>query len=107
MGAGTILLLYLRVYGGYGQMEAQGINLLFFLPVAILSIILHARNHLIGWKPAAFCILAGLPAVFLGVWLGNWLGGDTLSKLFGVMLLVIGVRELFTKKDAGNQKTQP
>ena len=50
MGAGAVLLLYLRVYGGCDQLTAQGINLLFFLPIALLSILLHARNHLIDWK---------------------------------------------------------
>ena len=38
MGAGTVLLLYLRVYGGYDQFAAQGINLIFFLPIAVLSL---------------------------------------------------------------------
>ena len=46
MGAGAVLLLYLRVFGGAGQFEAQGINLIFFLPIAALSIVLHARNGL-------------------------------------------------------------
>ena len=52
MGAGAVLLLYLRVFGGVEQFEAQGINLIFFLPIAVLSILLHARNHLISWKAA-------------------------------------------------------
>ena len=98
MGGGAVLLLYLRVYGGYAQLEAQGLNLLFFLPIAVLSIFLHSRNHLIAWKSSAYCIAAGLPCVFLGVWLGTRLGNDILSKLFGLMLLVIGVRELWKKK---------
>ena len=61
--AGAVLLLYLRVFGGAGQFEAQGINLIFFLPIAALSIVLHARNGLVSWKAAGICILAGLPAV--------------------------------------------
>ena len=39
MGAGAVLLLYLRVFGGVEQFEAQGINLIFFLPIAVLSIL--------------------------------------------------------------------
>ena len=84
MGAGAVLLLYLRVYGGCDQLTAQGINLLFFLPIALLSILLHARNHLIDWKAAGLCVLTGL-----------------LSKAFALLLLVIGLRELsfgFSKK---------
>ena len=97
MGAGAVLLLYLRVFGGAGQFEAQGINLIFFLPIAALSIVLHARNGLVSWKAAGICILAGLPAVLLGVWLGGLAGGGLLSKLFAGLLLIIGVRELFQK----------
>ena len=97
MGAGAVLLLYLRVFGGAGQFEAQGINLIFFLPIAALSIVLHARNGLISWKAAGICILAGLPAVLLGVWLGGLAGDGLLSKLFAGLLLIIGVRELFQK----------
>lgn len=97
MGAGAVLLLYLRVFGGMDQFTAQGINLIFFLPIAALSILLHARNHLISWKAAGVCILSGLPAVFLGVWLGGMAGGELLSKLFAGLLILIGIRELFQK----------
>ena len=69
-GAGAVLLLYLRVYGGCDQLTAQGINLLFFLPIALLSILLHARNHLIDWKAAGLCVLTGLPGVLLGLFAG-------------------------------------
>lgn len=97
MGAGAVLLLYLRIWGGYDQYAAQGINLVFFLPIAALSIALHAKNRLIRWKEAGICILCGLPAVFLGVWAGNLAGTGLLSKCFAMLLLIIGVRELFQK----------
>lgn len=97
LGAGAVLLLYLRVFAGVEQFSAQGINLVFFIPIALFSIILHARNHLIEWKIAAICAISGLPGVLLGVWLGNFLGGELVSKLFAVFLLVIGTRELLQK----------
>lgn len=82
MGAGAVLRSTCAFSAAWEQFEAQGINLIFFLPIAVLSILLHARNHLISWKAAGVCILAGLPAVFLGVWLGGLAGGPLLSKFF-------------------------
>ena len=95
MGGGAVLLLYLRVFAGYEQMAAQGINLLFFWPIGLFALVFHAIHKLVDWKTALVCILAGLPGALLGVWIAGMIGGAWLSKGFGVLLLVIGVRELF------------
>ena len=34
IGVGTLLILYLRMFGGISQLEAQGIQLLYFIPTA-------------------------------------------------------------------------
>ncbi len=102
MGAGAILLVYLRVFGGMEQMQAQGVNLLFFLPIAALSLFLHSRKGLVQWKNGLICAAAGIPMVFAGVWLAGWLGGIWLSKLFALLLIYIGIRELRMKDDKTN-----
>ena len=38
MGGGSVLILWLTLVSGVGQREAQGLNLLFFLPVGALSL---------------------------------------------------------------------
>lgn len=98
MGAGAVLLVYLRVFGGMEQMRAQGVNLLFFLPIAAFSLFLHSRKGLVDWKNGLLCAAAGLPMVFAGVWLAGFLGGMWLSKLFALLLIYIGVKELFAKE---------
>lgn len=107
MGAGAVLLVYLRIFGGMEQMRAQGVNLLFFLPIAAFSLFLHSRKGLVDWKAALLCAAAGLPTVFFGVWLAGALGGVWLSKLFALLLLYIGIRELLIKdgkKKAGKDR---
>lgn len=99
MGAGAILLVYLRVFGGMEQMQAQGVNLLFFLPIAALSLFLHSRKGLVQWKNGLVCAAAGIPMVFAGVWLAGWLGSIWLSKLFALLLVYIGIRELRMKDE--------
>ena len=44
VGGGMILIIYLTVFGGFDQLAAQGINLIYFIPIALLSVILHSRN---------------------------------------------------------------
>lgn len=97
-GGGGILLIYLTAYAGLDQLSAQGINLVFFIPIAMAALLIHMKNKLVKWKIVLPCILLGLPGVFLGAWLANLLGSDILRKVFAVFLLVIGVRELLSKK---------
>lgn len=98
MGGGGILLIYLTVYAGIPQLAAQGINLMFFIPIAVVAVTIHIKNKLVKWKIVWPCVLFGLPGVFLGAWLASYIGSDILRKIFGVFLLVVGFRELFPKK---------
>ena len=41
LGGGFIQLVYLSVFTEIPQDIAQGINLLFFLPIALLSLVIH------------------------------------------------------------------
>lgn len=95
MGGGGILLIYLTAYAGVDQLAAQGINLVFFIPIAIAALIIHMKNKLVKWRIVLPCILLGLPGVALGAWLASYFGSELLRKMFGCFLLVIGLRELF------------
>ena len=100
MGGGSVLVIYLTAYLGLAQMQAQGINLIFFLPVAAVALFFHQKNRLIKWKLALPIAALGLVGVYFGVKLANHLGSDLLGKLFGGFLLIIGLREVFAKKAA-------
>lgn len=97
MGGGGILLIYLTAYLGIAQQTAQGINLVFFLPVAVVAIAIHAKHRLIRWRAALPCILTGLCGVWLGSRIALGMDADLLGKCFGAFLLVIGIRELRIK----------
>lgn len=95
LGGGSILLLYLTLFAGMGQLKAQGINLIFFLPSSAFALFLHSKQGLIDKKAALTSIMWGVPGAVLGAILAPLLGGDILRKLFAFMLLVLGIRELF------------
>lgn len=101
MGGGGILLIYLTLYLSVPQLAAQGINLIFFLPIALTALLIHSKNKLVLWKVALPSIPAGIAGVFVGSFLANMFGNELLSKLFGGFLLIIGIRELMAKEQPG------
>jgi len=98
LGGGFVLLIYLTVFAGMDQLQAQGINLLFFLPIAILSIVIHLKNKLIDFQPLIPSIIFGAIGVFIGALLAFHLPVFWLSKFFAVFILVIGLKETFFSK---------
>ena len=98
LGGGSVLILYLTLFAGMEQAQAQGINLVFFVPCALLAVVLYTRKGLIArslWLPAA---LFGLAGALLGSWLSGVFSSDVLQKLFGVLLLLFGIKEIFHRK---------
>lgn len=96
VGGGMILIVYLTIFAGYSQLEAQGINLIYFLPIAALSLIIHTKNHLVEWKIAFPAIICGVVLAVAGAFLAEWLGSDILRKIFGGFIFIIGIKEIFT-----------
>ena len=100
LGGGSVLILYLTLFAGMEQAQAQGINLVFFVPCALLAVILYARKGLIArplWLPAA---LLGLAGALIGSWLSGVIGSELLQKLFGGLLLLFGIREIFHRRSS-------
>lgn len=95
LGGGSILLMYLTLIAGMGQLHAQGINLIFFIPCALVSLLMHQRQGRIPWGIVLPVIGWGLPFALAGFALSGRLGGDFMSKIFGGFLVVLGVREIF------------
>lgn len=96
MGGGTFLIPVLTIFFAVNQHSAQAINLLVFIPCAIISLIIHFKNKLVDIKVAlvliAFGLLASVPASLLALNTQN----DTLKKMFGGFLLAIGVFQLLS-----------
>lgn len=98
VGGGGILLLYLTVFAGTEQLEAQGINLIFFLPVALASLWAHIKNGFIKWKTALISVIFGIPFVFLGSYIAKSIDKTLLRSAFALLLLFIGLKELLHKE---------
>ena len=94
-----VLIVYLTVFAGFSQLAAQVINLVFFIPIAIISLVLHTKNKLVEWKKAVPAVLWGTAAVIISAWLANRIEQSLLSKAFGIFLILMGLKELFFKSE--------
>ena len=103
LGGGFILLIYLSAFTDTSQAIAQGVNILFFLPIAFLSALLHLKNRLIDIKTIVKYSITGLIGAMAGSLLSVFLDTDILRKLFAIFLIIIGLHELFTNKKAQPQ----
>lgn len=106
LGGGFVLLIWLTLFEGIAQRTAQGINLLFFLPVAVLSVIMHLRAGLINKKLVLSMIPGGILGAILGTLGSQLMGNDLLRKLYAIFLLAFGLRELFAKPQQKSSAVQ-
>lgn len=98
VGGGMILLVYLTLFENVSQIEAQGINLVFFLPIAALAVVIHYKNGLIKLKPLLWAIAAGTLSALAGAAAAEFLGSEILRRLYGAFLIILGIKT-FTKKN--------
>lgn len=95
VGGGSLLVLYLTLILGHAPEEARTINLLFFLPSAGFATLIHLRNGRLNLKKIFPAIAAGCTSAALVSWFGQNLKTEALQKLFGILLIITGLRELF------------
>ena len=97
LGGGTVLIIYLNLFTNTPQLKAQGINLIFFIPIAAVSVIIYFKRGEIKLKTVALISAFGLLGAVVGLWLTNIIGGEITAKLFGGLLILLGVKETFFK----------
>ena len=104
VGGGSLLILWLTLVLGMAHPEARVLNLLFFLPSAVVASIFRWKQGKLDFKKVLPAILAGCGAAAVCSLLSFRLDMDVLKKLFGGLLLITGIRELMYK---GKKKEHP
>ena len=94
VGGGSLLILWLTLVLGMQHPQARIINLLFFLPSAIVSSIFRWKQGKLEIKKILPAIITGCIAAGICAWFSTELDIRLLKKLFGGLLLITGVREL-------------
>jgi uncharacterized protein len=104
IGGGAILIPALVIFVKPEQHIAQSVNLLFFIPTAIIALAVHIRNKRIDFKTAIPIIIFGFIGAYLGSKLALSLPGTSLKKLFGAFLLIMGGYEMIRKDRKSKEK---
>lgn len=95
IGGGSLLIVWLTMVLHADPLTARSINLLFFVPSALIACALRIKGGNLKIKPLLPAILAGCVAAACFSWVSTKLDVQILKKLFGIVLLAAGAREVF------------
>lgn len=97
VGGGTLLVLWLTLVLGMGQPQARILNLLFFIPCAVICTFMRRKQGAVDIKALLPGIIAGCISAALFSFIGRQMDLTILKKLFGGLLLLTGIKELTYK----------
>ncbi len=96
VGSGGLFILYLTMFAGLPQLEAQGLNLYFFLFSTTAAMLLHTRTRHLPYRRLAYICAVGGIACAAGASLAQTLDGSLLRRIFALTLIAAGAITLFT-----------
>ena len=108
VGGGMLLIPAATMFLQLSQHRAQSLNLFCFIPSAICALVVHIKNKNISFKTAIPIIITGIPFALLGAYFSTNLSSGLMEKLFGIFILVFGIKEIYTgiKSEKGSKSTR-
>jgi len=97
VGGGSLLILWLTLILGKAHPQARLINLLFFLPSALIASLFRWKQGTLDIKKVLPAMIGGCTAAGICSYFSTHLEMEVLKKLFGALLLITGIRELMYK----------
>lgn len=96
MGGGTILIPLLTIFFNVGQKEAQAINLVAFIPMAMVSLAIHIKNKRVKKEGLLWIIVPAVLTSVGGGFAAQAVDGEVLKRIFGGFLLLLSVVQFFS-----------
>lgn len=97
VGGGSLLVLWLTLILGMDHSEARILNLLFFLPSAVIASIFRWKQGKLDMRRIFPAVICGCAAAAVGSILSLRIDLGLLKKLFGGILVLTGIREILYK----------
>ena len=99
LGGGAVLIIHLALFTDTSQLKSQGINLLFFIPIALAAVTVYSLKKNIKWRLVLKTSVWGLAGSAVGLMVTGRIGGEITGKIFGGLLIIMGLLEIFGKKE--------
>lgn len=94
VGGGMLLIPAATMFLKLSQHKAQSLNLFCFIPSALCAVFVHIKNKNISFKTAFSIIITGIPFALLGAYISTKLSSRIMGKLFGLFILIFGIKEI-------------
>ena len=94
VGGGSLLILWLTFIQQMDYDASRTVNLLFFLPAGIIASWFNRKQGALQYNKILPAILAGILSAALFSILRRKVDTEGLKTLFGILLLITGIREL-------------
>ncbi len=98
VGGAIIVVPALVLILGFTQHQAQGTSLAFMIPpVTLLAVINYWKQGYVNWKFALVLSVMFFIGAYLGSHLSFSIPEKILKKVFGVFIILIGFKMIFSK----------
>src|SRR5688500_16291534 len=98
IGGGLVIVPALVYFFGMTQHAAQGTSLAMMLPpIGILAVLNYHQKGMVDWKIAAILCITFLAGSFLGSKAAISLSAETVKKIFGGVIILVGIKMIFEK----------
>ena len=79
MGGGTLLIPILTIFFKVSQLNAQAINLIAFIPMAVFALVIHLKNKLVDFNGCLYIIIPGIITCIASSFLAKTLKSEILT----------------------------
>ena len=98
MGGGTLTIPILTIFLHSKQLQAQGVNLIAFLPMSVVALFIHVKNHLVDFKNTWLLAVVGCLFSICGALIANSISNGVLKKFFAIFLIALGIWQFIEMK---------
>jgi uncharacterized protein len=97
VGGGVLMVPAFAFFLGFAQKEAVATSLGAVILIAIFGTMKNHANELVNWPVAITAALVGATVAWFGADLLKQFSNETLTRIFAVLLILVGIRMLWPK----------